>query len=64
MAIIMLILILQQSHKKSADQYDLDLSDSDQVTTATQTADLEQDGQPLSHNISAIYHGAWPINKG
>lgn len=53
----------EQSHKKTADQYDLDLSDSDQVTTATQTADLEQDGQPLSHNISAIYHGAWPINK-
>ena len=59
----------QLSNKRSADQNNLDISHSDQVTMGTQTADLQQDGQPVanglvSHNISTIYHGAWPINTG
>ncbi|KAK3578393.1 hypothetical protein CHS0354_025487 [Potamilus streckersoni] len=48
-----------------------DYDDGEQITTATQTQDsLESDGglgldeeSARGHNLSAMYHGAWPINK-
>ena len=68
-ALNMLFSIFKPSNKRSADSNDLDFSHNDQVTMGTQTADLQHDRQPVSNgpasqNISAIYHGAWPINTG